>query len=262
MGSHSCERFWGGGKAERRRDRGVGSRGRGWLGGGKPVETAETRVDREWAIRLLGHTNVSVFCLLLPLSLLRLPTLPLSLPRFPSPLHVPQDGLPSTTSLTNHECNPHLPPPPPLPPQSLTPGRAFSSLVLFQIMRFPLLTLSTGLVELGAAVISARRITAFMAAEEQQVRVGAGLSECVCVCVRVCVCVCVRLCVCVCVCVYVCVCMCGGAVLREKCGKGSRVRVVLCVLCEARRVSASGRAAAAPAKKHVAVMRVGIAALG
>ncbi|KAG2454612.1 hypothetical protein HYH02_000453 [Chlamydomonas schloesseri] len=53
-------------------------------------------------------------------------------------------------------------------PESLTPGRAFSALVLFQIMRFPLLTLSTGLVELGAAVISSRRITAFMAAEEQQ----------------------------------------------------------------------------------------------
>ncbi|KAG2436423.1 hypothetical protein HXX76_006727 [Chlamydomonas incerta] len=53
-------------------------------------------------------------------------------------------------------------------PESLTPGRAFSSLVLFQIMRFPLLTLSTGLVELGAAIISARRITAFMGAEEQQ----------------------------------------------------------------------------------------------
>ncbi|GLI60927.1 hypothetical protein VaNZ11_003158 [Volvox africanus] len=53
-------------------------------------------------------------------------------------------------------------------PQALTAGRAFSSLVLFQIMRFPLLTLSTGLVELGAAIISARRITSFMAAEEQR----------------------------------------------------------------------------------------------
>ncbi|GLC77558.1 hypothetical protein PLESTF_001955200, partial [Pleodorina starrii] len=53
-------------------------------------------------------------------------------------------------------------------PQALTAARAFSSLVLFQIMRFPLLTLSTGLVELGAAIISARRITAFMAAEEQR----------------------------------------------------------------------------------------------
>ncbi|EFJ44543.1 ABC transporter, partial [Volvox carteri f. nagariensis] len=53
-------------------------------------------------------------------------------------------------------------------PQALTAGRVFSSLVLFQIMRFPLLTLSTGLVELGAAIISARRITSFMAAEEQR----------------------------------------------------------------------------------------------
>ncbi|GIL66378.1 hypothetical protein Vafri_19915, partial [Volvox africanus] len=53
-------------------------------------------------------------------------------------------------------------------PQTLTAGRAFTSLVLFQIMRFPLLTLSTGLVELGAAIISVRRITSFMAAEEQR----------------------------------------------------------------------------------------------
>ncbi|KXZ50332.1 hypothetical protein GPECTOR_17g973 [Gonium pectorale] len=52
-------------------------------------------------------------------------------------------------------------------PEALTPATAFSSLVLFQIMRFPLLTLSTGLVELGAAIISARRITSFMAAQEQ-----------------------------------------------------------------------------------------------
>ena len=32
-------------------------------------------------------------------------------------------------------------------PQDLAAGTVFSSLVLFQIMRFPLLTLSTGLVE-------------------------------------------------------------------------------------------------------------------
>ena len=34
----------------------------------------------------------------------------------PPTLHVPQDGLPSTTSLTNHECTPHAPRPAPLPP--------------------------------------------------------------------------------------------------------------------------------------------------
>ncbi len=38
-----------------------------------------------------------------------------------------------------------------IPSQTLTAGRVFSSLVLFQIMRFPLLTLSTGLVEVGWA---------------------------------------------------------------------------------------------------------------
>lgn len=54
-------------------------------------------------------------------------------------------------------------------PQDLAAGTVFSSLVLFQIMRFPLLTLSTGLVE----VRRARRCAVCGKGEER----GKGESE-------------------------------------------------------------------------------------
>ncbi|MEW5313267.1 MAG: hypothetical protein WDW38_004851 [Sanguina aurantia] len=53
-------------------------------------------------------------------------------------------------------------------PNLLDAGTIFSSLLLFQIVRFPLLQASTGIVEIGSALISARRLADCLCLEEQR----------------------------------------------------------------------------------------------